>query len=72
MTGAHPARTGEEVLECDGRSSARDLGMAALEKTDGVIEGSNGAATILDLHPNTLRSRMKKLGIDRAGSHEMS
>jgi formate hydrogenlyase transcriptional activator len=46
--------------------------MAALEKTDGVIEGSNGAATILDLHPNTLRSRMKKLGIDRAGPHEMS
>jgi PAS domain S-box-containing protein len=31
-----------------------------------IIEGSGGAAKILDLHPNTLRSRMKKLGIERA------
>jgi formate hydrogenlyase transcriptional activator len=30
-----------------------------------VIEGPNGAARILDLHPNTLRSRMKKLGLER-------
>ncbi len=30
-----------------------------------VIEGANGAANILGLHPNTLRSRMKKLGIRR-------
>jgi transcriptional regulator with GAF, ATPase, and Fis domain len=30
-----------------------------------VIEGPNGAAKILGLHPNTLRSRMKKLGIHR-------
>jgi len=37
-----------------------------LQKTDWVIEGEHGAAKILDLHPNTLRSRMKKLGIDRA------
>ena len=36
-----------------------------LQKTDWVIEGENGAAKILDLHPNTLRSRMKKLGIER-------
>ena len=27
--------------------------------------GDAGAAEILDLHPNTLRSRMKKLGIER-------
>jgi PAS domain S-box-containing protein len=37
-----------------------------LQKTDWVIEGDRGAAKILDLHPNTLRSRMKKLGIERA------
>ena len=37
-----------------------------LQKTDWVIEGERGAAKILDLHPNTLRSRMKKLGIERA------
>jgi transcriptional regulator with GAF, ATPase, and Fis domain len=46
--------------------------IAALEKTEGVIDGPNGAAIILDLHPNTLRSRIKKLGIARASSHEMS
>jgi len=39
---------------------------SVLQKTDWVIEGDRGAAKILDLHPNTLRSRMKKLGIDRA------
>ena len=37
-----------------------------LEHTSWVIEGDRGAARVLDLHPNTLRSRMKKLGIERA------
>ena len=41
---------------------------AVLEQTGGVIEGPNGAARILSLHPNTLRSRMKKLGILKVGS----
>jgi formate hydrogenlyase transcriptional activator len=36
-----------------------------LEQTSWVIEGDRGAAKVLDLHPNTLRSRMKKLGIER-------
>jgi PAS domain S-box-containing protein len=36
-----------------------------LEQTSWVIEGNRGAAKVLDLHPNTLRSRMKKLGIER-------
>jgi PAS domain S-box-containing protein len=36
---------------------------AALERAGGRISGKGGAAAILDLHPNTLRSRMKKLGI---------
>jgi formate hydrogenlyase transcriptional activator len=40
--------------------------VSVLEKTSWVIEGDRGAARILDLHPNTLRSRMKKLGVDRA------
>jgi transcriptional regulator with GAF, ATPase, and Fis domain len=31
-----------------------------------VIEGPRGAAKVLDMHPNTLRSRMKKLGLERA------
>jgi formate hydrogenlyase transcriptional activator len=37
--------------------------LAALHKTGGKIEGPNGAAKILDLHPNTLRHRIQKLGI---------
>jgi formate hydrogenlyase transcriptional activator len=37
--------------------------LAALERTGGVIHGPRGAARILDLHPNTLRSRMERLGI---------
>jgi len=37
--------------------------VAALERTGGVIHGPRGAARILDLHPNTLRSRMDRLGI---------
>jgi DNA-binding NtrC family response regulator len=39
---------------------------SALKRTRGVIEGPRGAAAILGLHPNTLRSRMKKLGVDRS------
>lgn len=37
--------------------------LAALQKSAGKIEGANGAAKILDLHPNTLRHRIQKLGI---------
>jgi formate hydrogenlyase transcriptional activator len=37
--------------------------ISVLRTTDGVVGGGRGAATILGLHPNTLRSRMKKLGI---------
>ena len=39
-----------------------------LEKTGWVIDGPRGAALILGLNPNTLRTRMKKLGIRRPGS----
>jgi formate hydrogenlyase transcriptional activator len=37
-----------------------------LRQTGGVIEGPKGAAKILNLHPNTLRSRIRKLGVTRA------
>ncbi len=39
--------------------------LSALEQVGWLIEGERGAAKILNLHPNTLRSRMKKLGIQR-------
>jgi transcriptional regulator with GAF, ATPase, and Fis domain/tetratricopeptide (TPR) repeat protein len=45
--------------------------LSVLYQTGWVIEGSKGAAQILKLHPNTLRSRMKKLGISRA-THDIS
>jgi formate hydrogenlyase transcriptional activator len=45
--------------------------LAALQQADGVVDGPKGAAKILDLHPNTLRHRMSKLGIQRP-SHRQS
>jgi transcriptional regulator with GAF, ATPase, and Fis domain len=54
-----------ESLEASTRSHV----LTALEQSGWVIDGPRGAAKILGLHPNTLRSRMKKLGIARA-SHE--
>ena len=39
--------------------------LAILEQTGWVIKGPDGAASILDLPSSTLRSRMKKLGIQR-------
>ena len=47
----------------------RDHIVAALKQTGGVVEGLKGAARILNLHPNTLRHRMDKLGIKRSASH---
>lgn len=44
---------------------------AVLQQTRGVIEGANGAAKTLGMHPNTLRHRMEKLGIRRS-SHRIS
>jgi len=41
-----------------------------LEETSWKISGHKGAAQILDLHPNTLRSRMKKLNIQRDTEHD--
>jgi formate hydrogenlyase transcriptional activator len=37
--------------------------LAALQHAGGVVDGPKGAARILNLHPNTLRHRMHKLGI---------
>jgi DNA-binding NtrC family response regulator len=35
----------------------------ALDRSRGKISGPGGAAELLDMHPNTLRQRMDKLGI---------
>jgi len=36
----------------------------ALSRTAGRIEGPAGAAAVLGVNPHTLRSRMRKLGVD--------
>ena len=55
----------------DLESMERNHTLNILQQTGWVIEGPKGAARILGLHPNTLRSRLKKLGISRS-SHESS
>ena len=44
--------------------------LAALQRAGGVVDGPKGAARILNLHPNTLRHRMGKLGIKRSGHRQ--
>ncbi|MEO6435052.1 MAG: sigma 54-interacting transcriptional regulator [Tepidisphaeraceae bacterium] len=56
-------------------AAEREHILSALRRTNWVIDGPSGAARVLDMHPNTLRSRLKKLGIARpatAASHEPS
>jgi PAS domain S-box-containing protein len=60
-----PTLAGDKTLE----EMERDYVLAVLGKTGWKIEGRLGAAQILNLHPNTLRSRMKKLGIQKAQAH---
>jgi PAS domain S-box-containing protein len=43
----------------------RDHILRVLQRTHWRIEGAQGAAALLDIHPSTLRSRMQKLGIQR-------
>jgi DNA-binding NtrC family response regulator len=44
--------------------------LKTLSETRWRIEGKDGAATILGLHPSTLRARMHKLGILRGETKE--
>ena len=53
-------------------AAERDHILAALQRSNWVIDGPAGAARVLDMHPNTLRSRLKKLGITRPPAHEPS
>jgi transcriptional regulator with GAF, ATPase, and Fis domain len=41
-----------------------------LEACDWRVKGQGNAAAQLRLHPNTLQSRMKKLGIRRPGARQ--
>jgi DNA-binding NtrC family response regulator len=46
----------------------RDYILNVLESVNWTISGENGAAGLLKMNPNTLRSRMQKLGINRTTS----
>jgi len=48
----------------------RNQVLKILDETRWRIEGKDGAAAILGLHPSTLRARMHKLGIVRPGTQE--
>ncbi len=61
---AVPASGGEEALLTLEESQRRHI-VRTPEECQWTIEGAHGAAKRLGLHPNTLRSRMKKLGIKR-------
>ena len=56
-----PLSTGMNTLE----EVERNQILKGLSETRWRIEGNDGAATFLGLHPSTLRARMKKLGIAR-------
>jgi transcriptional regulator with GAF, ATPase, and Fis domain len=60
----------------DGGGSLDDLARehirAVLDRCGGRINGPGGAAEVLQVHPNTLRSRMQKLGIARQGRPAIS
>jgi transcriptional regulator with GAF, ATPase, and Fis domain len=60
--GAAPASDPTESLE----GIQRQHVLRVLERTGWVISGPNGAGAILNVHPNTLRSLMNRLGIRRA------
>ncbi|MGH7928372.1 MAG: sigma-54 interaction domain-containing protein, partial [Candidatus Binatia bacterium] len=71
---ANPKEDGAHSNLCDSIPRARDSTLDALERNHIVhvldqthwrIEGPKGAAVMLGLRPSTLRSRMRKLGIDR-------
>jgi len=60
--------TGSDATETSLKDLAameREHILRVLNETGWQIEGTKGAASILKLHPSTLRFRIKKLGIKR-------
>jgi formate hydrogenlyase transcriptional activator len=63
-----PIRLAEKADPSQRELAAVERGhiLSVLSSTGWRIEGKKGAAVILNLHPSTLRSRIKKLGIKRS------
>ncbi len=59
-----PAEAGEEPLKALSEMEREHI-LKVLQKTRWKITGEGGAASVLGLHPSTLRFRIKKLGIKR-------
>lgn len=53
------------VTEAEMHCRERQNLLAVLDKTEWKISGADGAAELLGVHPNTLRSRIKKMGLKR-------
>lgn len=51
------------------KENERNHILRVLHHTGGKVAGPKGAAAILDIHPNTLFSRMKKLGLSRKANY---
>jgi formate hydrogenlyase transcriptional activator len=62
---ATPEPTSTDSLE----NVQRQHILRVLERTRGLVSGPNGAGAVLNLHPNTLRSLMDRLGIRHAARH---
>lgn len=67
VTGLSGGATPSEARPDDGIATMDEMERRhirrALERAGGRIAGPGGAASLLDMHPNTLRSRMQKLGV---------
>ncbi len=64
-TGIHPGATTPAAANHSLEDVQRRHILRVLERTGWVISGPAGAGAVLDLHPNTLRSLMHRLGIRR-------
>ncbi len=54
------------------KENERNHILSILKMTRGKVNGPGGAAEILKIHPNTLHSRMKKLGIQTRKTNDIS
>jgi formate hydrogenlyase transcriptional activator len=65
-----PVELHNAAASADGALSLTDIErrhiLTVLERTSWRVDGPSGAARLLNLNPSTLRSRMKKLGIQRS------
>jgi transcriptional regulator with GAF, ATPase, and Fis domain len=63
-----PAPTAPPPESTSMQEVSRQHIVAVLQRTGWRIDGPQGAARLLNMHPSTLRSRMQKLGIKRSAA----